>query len=501
VVTPNAVDAAYAATFLREGGIETRAFESIPSMAAELDDATGCLILVDDALVERDIPALQEALERMPAWCDLPLIVVSRNVAAVGPFIAGAFPTSGNVTYLERPLNPHSLVSAARMALRASARQRQVGELMAQREHEVRLRDEFLAMLAHELRNPLAPMRNALYILRKVKIQDPLVVKNTEILSRQVDHVVHLVDDLMDVARLEHGKVILKKQRLDLNGVVAAAVESCQPGVQDRGHHVTVRLEPGAIAVDGDPVRHEQIVCNLLTNAAKFSPKSSEIRVHTALEPGSGLISVEDQGVGFDAAAADQLFAPFLQFNSTIDRSSGGLGMGLTIVKRLAELHGGAVRAFSAGPGKGARFEIRIPLAEGAPVDDPAPAQAAPVTSKPRRVAVIEDNPDILETMHMLLKLWGHEVAMASDGPAGLELVLRERPDIALIDVGLPGMSGYDLARRIRQRLPAGSVRLIAITGYGQPSDREMAGRAGFDAHLLKPINPETLEGLLAAST
>ena len=497
VVTPNPPDAELTLAFLRESGVEARAFHSLPEAAKGLDDTTGCLILVEEALVAEDIPAIREALAALPAWCDMPLLIVAPDVGSLAGAASAAFPTSGNVTLLERPLNPHALISAVQVALRATARQREVGDLVAQRESEVRMRDEFLAMLAHELRNPLAPMRNALYIMQHKQVEDPLLVRNMQILSRQVDHMARMVDDLLDVSRLEHGKVILKKQRLDLNRVVASAMESCLAGVQERGHQVSVRFDAAAVPVDGDPVRLEQVVCNLVNNAAKFSVRPGDVSVQTTVDGGYGLINVSDKGVGFEPSSAEMLFAPFLQIGSTIDRRAGGLGMGLTIVRRLAELHGGSVQAFSAGPGQGARFEVRIPLAPPSDADE-AGANPPKAATVPRRVVVVEDNPDIRETMQGLLAMWGHEVKMAEDGPSGLDLVLNERPDTALLDVGLPGMSGYELARRIRETLPHEKIQLIAVTGYGQPSDREEASRAGFDAHLLKPIDPGSLEILLA---
>jgi CheY-like chemotaxis protein len=275
-------------------------------------------------------------------------------------------------------------------------------------------------------------------------------------------------------------------------------VESCRDSVHERGHRIAVHLHPDAVPVSGDAVRLEQIVCNLLNNAAKFSVKPSPIDVTTSAVDGSSIVVVEDKGVGFDASATDRIFAPFGQSDATIDRSAGGLGMGLTIVKRLAELHGGSVHAFSGGQGKGARFEVRIPIAADATLPKPQ-RPAKPRNAMPLHIVVIEDNADIRETMRMLLAMWGHHVAMAPDGVEGLQLVLKERPDVALIDVGLPRMNGYDLARRIREDIPDGTPRLIAVTGYGQPADRTEAARAGFDAHLLKPIDPDMLEGLLAS--
>jgi signal transduction histidine kinase/CheY-like chemotaxis protein len=497
VVSPNAADAELAVALLAQTGVQARAYSGMRELAWALDDAIGCLILVEEALLAEDIPALREALARLPAWCDLPLILVSRDVGALGAAAADAFPDSGNVTLLERPINAHTLISAVQMALRATARQREVGELLAQRERAVRLRDEFLAMLAHELRNPLAPMSNALHIMRMLKIEDPAALKSIQILERQVGHVVRMVDDLMDVARLERGKVVLKKERLDLNRVVSSAVETCLHAAQERGHNVSVRFGINALPVDGDAVRLEQIVCNLLNNAAKFTTRADEILVQTSVEAGFALVAVEDKGIGFQPEAAEHLFDPFLQVNPTLERSAGGLGMGLTIVRRLTALHGGSVHAASDGPGKGSRFVVRIPLASGT-AEPRAEAVQPRLERRRRRIVVVEDNPDIRETLRMLLDLWGHEVTMASDGRTGVDRVLQERPDVALIDVGLPGMSGYDVARAIRAGMPNGEIRLIAVTGYGQPSDRELAMQAGFDTHLLKPIAPTVLERLLA---
>ena len=492
VVSPNGGDAALAVQFLQERGIEARAYDSLGSLAPALDAGAGCLVVVEEALVQEELPRLREALARMPAWADVPLILVSGNVAALGQLYASAFPESGHVTLLERPLNPHSLVSAVAVALRASARQREMGELIAAREEAVRLRDEFLAMLAHELRNPLAPMKNVVQLLRMQPAADEHARRCTDVLDRQVSHMVRMVDDLMDVARLERGKVALRMQRVDLNRVTAAAVESCQPSAEERGRSVTLRLASEPLAVDADPVRIEQMVCNLVNNAVKFSPASAEIVIYTAAEGGNALVSVEDPGVGFEQGVAENLFKPFLQANPTLDRSAGGLGIGLTIVRRLAELHGGSVRAASDGPGRGARFVVRLPLAQGLPraaFRDAAPAPA----HRRRRVVVIEDNKDIRDTLRTLLTRWGHDVTTAADGRAGLDCVLESRPDVALVDVGLPEMNGYDVARTIRSRLPGDGIRLIAITGYGQPADRERARQAGFDEHLLKPVEPEVL--------
>jgi signal transduction histidine kinase/ActR/RegA family two-component response regulator len=493
VVSPNEEDARLAVRFLRESGIEAFAVPSLTDLAGRLDTGIGCAVLMEEALVAFELPALREAIARLPAWADLPLVFIAREVAPLVLLGESAFPDSGNVTLLDRPLSPHTLVSAVEVALRASVRQREVGELIAERERAVRLRDEFMAMLAHELRNPLAPMRNALYLLRAQGAQDEMLRQSAAVLERQVDHIVRIVDDLMDVARLERGKIRLQKRTLDLNRVVAAAVESCLPTAQGRGH--TISLKPGAAAlpVEADAVRIEQIVCNLVQNAIKFTRQPGEITVETGASGDEAVVSVQDPGIGFEPEAAEKLFAPFLQVNPTLERTAGGLGIGLTIVRRLVELHGGSVVGSSPGAAKGARFEVRLPLAEGVAEREPEPEPRAVRAGKRRRVVVIEDNDDIRATLTAILRGWGHEVAAEADGRAGLARVLDTRPDVALVDLGLPSLNGYDVARSIRAGTPGGSVRLIAITGYGQPADRERALEAGFDAHLLKPVTPELL--------
>ena len=363
VVSPNEADAQLALAILGENGIEAHACSSVAEAARVLDESTGCLVIVEEALVAEELPALREAFLRLPPWADLPLVLVARDTAAVAAQAAEIFPTSGNVTLLGQPLSPMTLVSAVQMALRAAARQREVGELLAEREEAVRLRDEFLAMLAHELRNPLAPMRHAVEIMQLQKIEAPVLKECTAILGRQVDHIVRMVDDLMDVARLERGKVLLQRSRIDLNSVVAAAVESCLPQAQARGHRIALNFGARELPMDADAVRIEQILCNLVNNALKFSEEPGEVRVETSSEGGDALITVEDRGSGFEPEVAATLFTPFLQMDTTLARTIGGLGIGLNLVRRIVELHGGTVSARSDGPNRGSTFSFELPLA------------------------------------------------------------------------------------------------------------------------------------------
>jgi signal transduction histidine kinase/CheY-like chemotaxis protein len=494
IVTPNAADGELAVVLLASHGIAARRGASLRALAAVLDEGVGCALMVEEALDEAELPLLREALERQPAWRDLPLVVVTRAPREMGEILGRALPSVGSVTLLERPLNPSSLVSAARAGLRATRRQLEVAALIAERETALRARDEFLAMLAHELRNPLAPMRNAVYLQKSLEHPDPLFQRTRDILDRQTAHIARMVDDLVDVARLEKGKMVLKRGRVELNPLVASAIEAAAPLIQARGHRVEASLSAEPLALDADPTRIEQIICNLLVNAAKYTPDPDVVRVATGRDGDCALVEVHDRGAGFAADEGEAFFGLFVQGGQSLARTQGGLGIGLTIARRLAELHGGSISARSDGPGKGAIFAVRLPLARGTAADAPARApEHESVRGERKRVLVVDDSDDIRETMQLLLTQWGHDVALAASGEEGLAEVERARPDVAIIDIGLPGMSGYEVAWRIRAMHPAGEVRLIALTGYGQPADGKRALESGFERHLLKPLAPEVL--------
>ncbi|HZQ75117.1 MAG TPA: ATP-binding protein [Burkholderiales bacterium] len=500
IVTPNRADAELALGFLAENGIAASAYDGVGQMGGELPGDAGCILLAEEALADADMPGLRDLLENQPAWSDLPLVLVASHGASLAGLVERAFPNSGNVTLLERPLNPLTLVSAVQVGLRARSRQLEVRDLLEKREEALRQRDDFLAMLAHELRNPLAPMRNAVYVQKTLPIADEVLARTRDILERQIGHLSRLVDDLIDVARLERGKIALQPRRLDLNVAVTGAVEACLPTIQGRAHNARLVLEREALFVDADPVRLEQLLTNLIVNACKFTPPKGDIEVRTAREADAALVCVRDNGVGIEAGMLEAVFEPFAQGDQTLARSAGGLGVGLSIARRIAELHGGSLHAASEGGNRGALFEARFPL-KPAPLPAAAPERRAARPALRRRILVVEDNADIRESLRMVLGFWGHDVLLAESGVEGLELVLSEKPDIALLDIGLPGMSGYDLARRIRTEAAGWPrpVRLFALTGYGQPSDRERSREAGFDAHLLKPVDLEVLRELLAA--
>jgi PAS domain S-box-containing protein len=352
-----------------------------------------------------------------------------------------------------------------------------------------RRKDEFLAMLSHELRNPLAPIRNAVQVLSILGTSDPRFQEARDIIVRQVEHLTRLVDDLLDVSRLTRGKITLKREQLLLSDVIDAAVETSRPLIDHHEHSLSVRVTDPGIRLEGDHARLVQVVANLLANAAKFTPKGGHISLVVERGAGDAVIRVRDTGVGISKAAQGRVFELFAQEETTLARSQGGLGIGLTLVKRLVDMHGGRVTVQSEGPGRGSEFRVTLPaLAATEAVSDGAVAQHdAKVTSR-LRVLVVEDNADAAGGLKMLLELAGHDVEVASDGLQALRLVDDFEPHVALVDLGLPVLDGFQVARRIRQEHPTRPL-LIALSGYGREEDKQQSKAAGFDHHLVKPVD------------
>ena len=359
----------------------------------------------------------------------------------------------------------------------------------AEAEAASRGKDELLAMLGHELRNPLSAIATAIHVLETGEPSAEVTHRAHEIIARQNAHLAHLVDDLLDVARVTSGKIALVRRPLELGQAVRHSLAALAASGKTERHRVTMDLEP--VWADVDETRFEQIVNNLVGNALRFTPAAGAIAITLRAERGEAVLRVRDTGVGIVSDMLPRVFDLFTQGERGPDRGAGGLGLGLTLVRRITELHGGSVDAASAGTGHGSTFTVRLPALAAPPVPPPA-AVAARADGKTRRILVVEDNVDAREMLRHLLNLAGHEVHEAADGPAGLEAALRLRPDVALVDVGLPGFDGYQLARRVREN-PGPFIYLVALTGYGQPDDRRHAVEAGFDAHLVKPVNPDAL--------
>jgi signal transduction histidine kinase/integral membrane sensor domain MASE1 len=381
----------------------------------------------------------------------------------------------------------------------------QIGQFIDRKRSEAELRrtseakDQFLALLGHELRNPLAPIRNALEVLRTRRNEPAVATRMHEMMERQTGHMVRLVDDLLDVSRITRGKIELRKERVDVGAAVKRTVDAIQPLLDERGHRLRLSLPPEPIAADADPTRLEQVLTNLLSNAVKFTPGRGTIELSVAREGAEAVIRVRDDGIGIRPEMLDRIFESFAQADRLPEHVQEGLGLGLTLARSLVELHGGTVTAESEGPGQGSEFVVRLPCLPA--VQKPAPPAAVPTTraaTRRRRVMVVDDNLDSAESLAVLLQMAGHEVQMAHDGPSALALARKYRPEIVLLDIGLPaGMDGYEVAQRLRPDAGPGGVVLVALTGYGQDEDRRRAAQAGFDHHLVKPVDAGHLTRLL----
>jgi CheY-like chemotaxis protein/anti-sigma regulatory factor (Ser/Thr protein kinase) len=361
-------------------------------------------------------------------------------------------------------------------------------------EHASRAKDEFLAMLGHELRNPLGAIGGAVAALQRAAGPDGDSAPLLAIVARQGRHLTRIVDDLLDVSRVISGKIVLRRHPVDLREIVDGCVAALRHAGRTAAHALTVAGDP--VFVEGDATRLEQVVSNLLDNALEYTPAGGRVAVTLGAEDHEAVLRVRDSGVGITADMLPYVFDVLVQGRRSLDRPEGGLGLGLPLVKRLVELHGGRVRIASPGSGQGSEFEVRIPRLTGAPA--PAPVVARAASGRPRRVALVEDHADARAGLRALLELWGHQVEEAEDGERGLALLRSWSADVALIDLGLPGLDGYAVARAARAEAATRQVLLVALTGYGQPEDRRRAEAAGFDAHLVKPVDPDALQRLLA---
>jgi len=617
-------DAEVTAALLRREKLPFVHCENCRSVAREIDDGVGTLLMTDAALADPGINQILEALSRQPPWSDVPAIVLCGH-DQLPKLAAVALRALRNVTVLERPTSSRTLISAVKAAIRARARQYQMREqftnlqesesalrLREQQLHtlaentpdvlsrfdrqlrhvyanqaateatglskhefigrthreigippdvcdqwEVALRetfasgerrriaftystpegvrhydallipetgndgaietvlsvahdvteirrsaqiledanrrkDEFLAMLAHELRNPLAPIRNASEILARKLADDPQMKKTVSLVKRQVTHLARLVDDLLDVSRITEGRIELRRAPQELAPILAQARESVEPLMREKQHILSVRTSFEPLYVHGDHARLVQSVANVLTNAAKYTDPGGEIRLEQRRQHDRAAIVISDSGVGISPELLPRVFDLFVQGDRSLDRSQGGLGIGLSVVKRLIEMHQGSVTAFSEGPGRGSVFEIQLPL-----IDPPVKSQAhvPPRMIEAKRILIVDDNVDAANSLAEMLRLDGHATEVAYTGKDALSSSFARRPDVVLLDIGLPDLNGYEIAARIRPKLD--SVQLIALTGYGQTEDIRRATEAGFDAHLIKPVDFDELQRII----
>jgi two-component system, sensor histidine kinase len=495
ILPPTRRDGEATRTVLERAGLKCTVYERSIALAEQIGTGMGAIVFTDALAADPGASQVMAALIRQPSWSDVPTILLSRadgQSASTTRLLASLT----NVTVLDRPTSTRTLVSSVQAAIRGRRRQYQIrDQLNALRGAEDALRnadrrkDEFLAMLAHELRNPLAPIRTASELLGRLLPWDPKTQAIVDIVKRQVIHLTRLVDDLLDVSRITQGRIQLQRRPLELSPIVAQAMESVEPLLRDKRHKVVVTSCFEPLFVDGDSARLVQCVANLLTNAAKYTDPSGEIRVELRSEQSSAVIVVTDNGVGISKELLPRIFELFVQSERSLDRSEGGLGIGLSVVQRLVEMHDGQVAAASAGPGRGSTFEIRLPTI-AAPKEGRNKYTAPSV--EPKRVLVVDDNVDAAASLATFLQLDGHEAEAVYSAKGALEAIATFNPDVVLLDIGLPEMDGYEVAKRIRAG--GSSVRLVALTGYGQAEDIQRTHSAGFDAHLVKPVDFVALE-------
>ena len=501
VLPPGRRDGEVTRDLLEQAKVHCLVCYDAPTLAREIAVGAAAIVLTDVALVAGGFDHVQTELGRQPAWSDLPVVLLCQ-IGHQSPLAARVIASFTNVTLLDRPTSARTLVSAVQTALRARLRQYQTREqlqalgetqqTLREQERELhkadRRKDEFLAMLAHELRNPLAPIRNASELLGRTLPADSQSQNVVGLVKRQVIHLTRLVDDLLDVSRITQGRIELQRQPVDLASVVQEAMESVEPLMRDKRHTVQVAIPTGSLYVDGDSARLVQCVANILTNSAKYTDPAGEIRIDVDRDGPDAVIAISDNGVGIPEELLPQIFELFVQSDRTLDRSQGGLGIGLSVVQRLVDMHGGTVAASSAGQGSGATFTLRLPIIE-APRDTPEESPVEAVDAK--RILIVDDNADAANSLALLLEMDGHTTRPVYGSVAALESARDFDPHVVLLDIGLPGMDGYEVARRLRAR--GSKAKIVALTGYGQRDDLERSRDAGFDAHMVKPVDLQLL--------
>ncbi|MFZ1904663.1 MAG: ATP-binding protein [Steroidobacteraceae bacterium] len=503
ILPPTRRDGQVSQALLEQAGLTCLVCGGAVELASEILKAAGAILMTDAALSDPHIGVVLDALSAQPDWSDIPTVLLTRGGSQAAA-AAHALTALTNVSLLERPTSTWTLISCVQAAIRGRRRQYQTREqlrALAAAEEALRIadhrKDQFLAMLAHELRNPLAPIRTAAELLARSLPGDPGMQTVAAIVTRQAGHLTRLVDDLLDVSRITQDRIELQRSPLELSAIVDQAMESVDASIRERGHTVVRASSLKPLYVNGDRERLVQCVANILTNAVKYTDTAGEIRIQVHEDHGSAVVTIKDNGIGIPADLLPRVFDLFVQSDRSLDRADGGLGIGLSVVQRLVEMHGGQVSAHSAGVGAGATFEIRLPLIA---VPIAAAVESARPRLPPHRILIVDDNVDAAEALAMILQLEGHTTELAFDGREGLSRAAVFRPDTVLLDIGLPTMNGYEVARTLRADTALSGIRLIALTGYGQAEDKRHALEAGFDAHLVKPVEYAALADTLAST-
>jgi signal transduction histidine kinase/ActR/RegA family two-component response regulator len=488
-------DAVVTSSVLERAGIASQRCASVEAIVAALQEGAGVVLLAEEALNDPAASDLFRTLKQQPPWSDLPVLVLARQ-GADSRAVTAAMDLPANVTVLERPMRIASLISAVRSALRARRRQYELRTVLDGLREADQRKTEFLATLAHELRNPMAPLSTALSILTRTPPKPAEAPAYYALMERQVKHMTRLIDDLMEVSRVTRAQIDLQLEVLEINNVIADAIELSRPLIDAGKHRLEFHPPAQSSRVEGDRVRLVQVFSNLINNAAKYTPGGGVIRILVAKSTHSVEVSVSDNGAGIPPDMLESVFGMFVQIDRTTRMAQGGLGIGLTLVKHLVKLHHGSVTASSPGAGEGSCFTVCLPLTH-AEIGARNPSLPPLPTRVRGNVLIVDDNRDAADSLSAALQLMGVATSVAYDGEQGLARAASVKPGIAILDIGMPRMDGLELARRLREDPLHDGIVLVALTGWGQSADRERVAAAGFDRHLLKPVDMMALTRII----
>jgi two-component system, sensor histidine kinase len=499
MLAPTRGDAEVCRRFLAAGGFSGEVYTDAAAFCAALREPAAVLLVAEESLAGPAGHGIRDHVAEQPEWSAVPIIVFGGRHATHRLGALDRYDAYGRVTLLERPVRMATFIGTLRLALEERRQQYRIRDLLAERAERIEQRDEFMAMLGHELRNPLAALMVTADVLANLPVDSDQAARCLGMIGTQARQIKRLLDDLADVSRINRRKLALEREPTDLRQVLHDAVAQVQDEIGRRNQCLDLDLDGPPAPLLADPLRLRQVFANLLTNATRYTPEGGEIRVSMSAGQGLVHVAIQDNGAGVRAEALERIFEPFYQERDEHGRHAG-LGIGLTLARTLVEMHAGTISARSDGPGRGTEFVVTLPLSTaGVPRAEAPAAPSGAVAAPPgRHILVIEDNHELADGMRYLLEARGHSVAVAHDGPAGLRAALQRRPDAVVLDIGLPGLDGCETARRLRRIDGLSGVRIIAVTGFGRAADRERSRRAGIDRHLVKPVSLAELEGALA---
>jgi signal transduction histidine kinase len=504
ILAPTPGDASLCERFLNEAQLQPYVCADAAALCCALTEPAAALVVADEALRSDVGRCIREQFAQQQEWSSLPLIVLTRRIARASLEALDYYDIYGHVRLIERPVNSTVFVNGVKMALRERAQQYRIRNLLAERAEHVAQRDEFLATLGHELRNPLAAIMTCSEVLESLQLGAPQAERCLGVISTQSLQIKRLLDDLSDVSRINRRKLSLQCEALDLRTTIEEVVTQVQSTVDAGRQALELEISHDPMPLMADPTRLRQIFANLIVNASRYSPPETLIRLSARPREGLAEVCISDQGAGMTAETQARIFEPFFQApqrEGDPHSTRSGLGVGLTLARSLVEMHAGTIQADSAGLGQGSHFKVALPLQRAlqAEIDSPKQTHVSTIPSGAQRILLIEDNTDFSNGLKRLLELRGHEVVLAQDGPAGLVAAEFHRPDVVVLDIGLPGLDGYDVATRLRKLKGFDRLRVIAVTGFSREIDRRRSRLAGIDRHLIKPVTVPELEAAIAS--